>query len=63
MTPRIGLQIEPEDDAGGKCCLNCLYFREEGGHFCGYVMDDYGEEQWEEVKAAESHRCIYWEET
>ena len=63
MTPRLGFQIEPEDGQTGRCCLNCLYYRQQDGNYCGYAMDDYGEEVWEEIRRpADAHRCIYWEE-
>ena len=59
IVPRAGIV----EDLQGRCCLNCLWHRQQDGHWCAYGMDDDGNEApWEEIRGAEDNRCIYWEE-
>lgn len=52
-----------DDLMGGKCCLTCMWLRQEDGYWCAYRVDSEGNEVWEEVRAPEDHGCNDWEET
>lgn len=53
--------IDTEDDGRGRCCANCLYYRDFDGDWCVMARDDYDNVVWVEVNNPEKHDCIYWE--